>query len=614
MARKKIHRPYSSDEAVRKRQWLPRWLWFGRFHKWVVLSLILAALGAVGWRYALGPAYRKWQAGRMMTQAQAAFARGEPTAAALALQKALLYRPYDPAVWRRVAAELERIGAGQALEAWRRAVTLDPHNLAGRLSLARVALEAANLPLAREALLGVSAADQTSVEFHRVAANWARSTGAADEALAHLDAILAKDAQDAQAQFDRAEILLLAGDATARAAGKAKLIELLRRADHSPQKNTVALFAGRALYIDTMRRKAPVEALEYARLLAAAPSATFSDRMLEMDAALAAGNEALAVERLAALQKEAAPDGASLYELTQWMLQRGRANDALKWLRSLSFNSETPAKDRAVGKKKLPQANAWHALHEAAQADCLTLLGRWAELRTLLEPTRWPVQEPLRLVLLARAYRELDDKSRAAGAWRQALEIAGSRIGAMQSLTRTLQTWGWENELEAVLLQAVERFPDQLPVYAQLELLYLRQRDTQALRRILNRHVDAEPGNSGVHANRAMMELLSGADPAPIARALEAFAAKNGFEPRTLTAYAFAKYRQGFPSDAALLLEQLPDALRREPARALYYGLALQKSGQTRTARNYLQLAQKAELLPEERELLVKAMEAAKSE
>ena len=73
--------------------------------------------------------------------------------------------------------------------------------------------------------------------------------------------------------------------------------------------------------------------------------------------------------------------------------------------------------------------------------------------------------------------------------------------------------------------------------------------------------------------------------------------------------YAYSLHLQGRTKEGLGVLEKLSPGALETPSVALYYGLLLSASGETNKAAKYLDIAQKADLLPEEKAL---AAEAAK--
>ena len=72
--------------------------------------------------------------------------------------------------------------------------------------------------------------------------------------------------------------------------------------------------------------------------------------------------------------------------------------------------------------------------------------------------------------------------------------------------------------------------------------------------------------------------------------------------------YAYSLYLQGRTGDGLAILEKLKADALETPQVALYYGLLLSEAGDTNKAAKYLGIAQKTELLPEEKALVAEAV------
>jgi predicted Zn-dependent protease len=71
---------------------------------------------------------------------------------------------------------------------------------------------------------------------------------------------------------------------------------------------------------------------------------------------------------------------------------------------------------------------------------------------------------------------------------------------------------------------------------------------------------------------------------------------------------AYSLYLQGRTGDGLAILEKLKADALETPQVALYYGLLLSEAGDTNKAAKYLGIAQKTELLPEEKALVAEAV------
>jgi Flp pilus assembly protein TadD len=74
-----------------------------------------------------------------------------------------------------------------------------------------------------------------------------------------------------------------------------------------------------------------------------------------------------------------------------------------------------------------------------------------------------------------------------------------------------------------------------------------------------------------------------------------------------VSTYAFSLQTKGDVKGALKAMDQLSQDQLRDPSVAAYYGVVLAAAGQKEKAREYLDLAAQANLLPEEKALVAKA-------
>ena len=207
----------------------------------------------------------------------------------------------------------------------------------------------------------------------------------------------------------------------------------------------------------------------------------------------------------------------------------------------------------------------------------------------------------------SRAAAELNQKLAADSRWRTAIRLAGDRLGPLTALMTMATTWGREEAREELLWQIAQRFPRERWALLELERLYLAAGNTHGLNKVYSTIASYAPNNFIAQNNLAATSLLLRLNLSQAhALAKEAFAL-HPKEAVVASTYAFSLHLQGRTKEGLDVLENLkPDALEA-PSVALYYGLLLTASGDTNKAGKYLGIAQKADLLPEEKALAVEA-------
>ena len=267
------------------------------------------------------------------------------------------------------------------------------------------------------------------------------------------------------------------------------------------------------------------------------------------------------------------------------------SDDALAWL------TGCPAKLRAEQPVPL------------ALVDCYLARKDWRGLDTSLQEQKWGDLEFLRFAFLSRSAAELNQKLAADSRWRTAIREAGDRLGPLTALMTMATTWGRDQAREELLWQIAQRFPRERWALRELERLYLAAGNTHGLNKVYSTMASYAPNNFIAQNNLAATSLLLKLNlPKAHALAKEVFT-QHPKEAIVASTYAFSLHLQGRTKEGLGVLDKLKPEALETPSVALYYGLLLSANGDTNKAGKYLGIAQKTDLLPEEKAL---AAEAAK--
>ncbi|MBC8166016.1 MAG: hypothetical protein H7Y20_09100 [Bryobacteraceae bacterium] len=190
---------------------------------------------------------------------------------------------------------------------------------------------------------------------------------------------------------------------------------------------------------------------------------------------------------------------------------------------------------------------------------------------------------------------------------------ASGNSQALAWLARKAATWLWADQAKEALWMALETTRDSRPALEELYRSYVAERDAEGLRLIAAYLVRVEPGNDNALNDFALLSLLLNKN---VERAAREAAGLYGRHPKNLayaSTHAFAMYCTGSPSEAVRILEAFPFEELEEPQIAAYYGIFLAAAGSPEKARGFLEKAGGASLLPEEQQLVAKAVRAISS-
>jgi predicted Zn-dependent protease len=426
-----------------------------------------------------------------------------------------------------------------------------------------------------------SAADVAA--YHAVAAELALRLKRPEEAVAQFEQASRLDPTNELHQLNLAVLRLRSTNASGASAARATL-ERLRASTN------VGVVARRWLVAESLDRNDLSAAEQFSRQLLADPRSAPDDRLQRLTILQRSNNPELKTY-LAALQQNSLTNAAEVYGISTWMVGHDLVGDALAWL------TNCPAKLRAEQPVPL------------ALVDCYLARKDWRGLDTSLQEQKWGNLEFLRFAFLSRAAAGLNQRLAADSRWHTAKRLADDRLGPLSALMTLATTWGREQAREELLWQIAQRFPRERWALRELERLYLAAGNTHGLNKVYSTMTSYAPNNFIAQNNLAATSLLLRLNLSKAhALAKEAFALHPN-EAIVVSTYAFSLHLQGRTKEGLGVLEKLkPDALEA-PSVALYYGLLLSASGDTNKAGKYLAIAQKADLLPEEKAL---AAEAAK--
>ena len=552
--------------------------------KKAILASLIIAIGCLGlWFFGRTP-YRHYQEQRGIEQARKALAKGDYRNASLSARQTLQVNPLNLEACQLMADLAEKSRSPYVLD-WRRRIVEVHPTIQNKLLLASSALrvQAPPYPLAAQTLdeLKYSAADVAG--YHAVAAELALRLKKTDEAVAQFEQASRLEPTNELHQLNLAVLRLQSTNTTAATAARATL-ERLRASTN------VGIVALRWLVAESLDRNDVASAERFSRQVLADAHSAPADRLQRLTI-LQRSNSPELKDYLAALQKNSLTNAAEVYGVSTWMVGHGLVDDALAWV------SGCPAKLRAEQPVPL------------ALVDCYLAKKDWRGLDTSLQEQKWGDMEFLRLAFLSRSAAELNQKLAADSRWRTAIRLAGDRLGPLTALMTMATTWGRDQAREDLLWQIAQRFPRERWALRELERLYSAAGNTHGLNRVYATVTSYSPNSFVAQNNLAATSLLLKLNLSKAhALAKEVFT-QHPKEAIVASTYAYSLHLQGRTKEGLGVLEKLSPDVLATPSVALYYGLLLSASGETNKAAKYLDIAQKADLLPEEKAL---AAEAAK--
>jgi thioredoxin-like negative regulator of GroEL len=544
---------------------------------WTIsVILLLSVAGVFGFKQ-----FRAWQQRRLVAEGNALVSLGDYRRASLAALRILQINPDSVEACRIMAAVAEKTGLRSALE-WRQRVmdlgAATPNDL---ILLARVAVRYDDRVTAEAAMNRLPQSAKESAEYHVLLADVAVAQRDMAELERQLNEAARLDPVNKEYAMRLAAVRLGGKDSAARAEGKKTLVEM---------QNDPALRreATRYLAEDALRQNSTLAALELARQLDGFPEKTFADKILlltALDAAKDNGFPAFFEE----MKKSSAEDWERAAALVTWMNLHKRATEAIAW-------SDT-----------LPPEISGQARVQIALTDSFVLIRDWVGLQRLVNSGNWGTVDFLRNALHARALREMGNETDFSAQWNEALKKVAVDARQALILAETVKNWGWKGE-------AIEMFwviaKDPVKGDDALRALYTyfaKNNETENLYRVLLHMMDLHPNDLAVQNNVAQLSLLLNLNVLRGQKIAREVYEKDPKNPAFVSTYAFSLHTQGETKKALGVLETLTAEQLHQPDVAAYYGIMLAAAGDQTRAAEFLDLGEKASLLPQEKALVEKA-------
>lgn len=321
--------------------------------------------------------------------------------------------PNEPQALRAVARFLSRTRQPDALQFWDELGKIDKltrEDFRDEASIALFAGEISRAENAVQSLVNTPALPPTAADW-MLEAQLSIQRGAPNETFAALDKIFA-DAKATRAQRLQAALLeqAVAGEDTARSRHGQSELEKLGQGKDEVALNSLVILAqsilNRGLTND-----------QVGPALEAHPLARTSHKLLALDLQIrAAADDAARRNAMLDLAMARFKDGDvdSLVALATWLNGKGEHE---KTLQIAPLEKALQSRDLFL-----------------CYVDALGALGRWEEIRGLLESERFPLDPTIERMYLARCYAQLGQPTASANNWQRALEAAAGDAGKLVSL------------------------------------------------------------------------------------------------------------------------------------------------------------------------------------
>jgi len=458
-----------------------------------VALVLLFVAGYFGGRPGIN-AVKAWQARRHAANAFAYINKQNWTDARKEATAAYQLRPTEPQSLRAVARFLSRTRQPDALEFWQQLEKIAPLTREDRQDEAAVAIMAGETTRAETAVHRLLESKDVDPGSWLLAAQLSIQKGVADEAMSALRKTFTHPRATEQQQLQAALLELSLGSGTAgpdeRATDAWLRIENISKGKSATALDALVLLARRELSTSPSTTQ-PLNGSTGAELpqrLASHPLSRAPQKLLSLDLvdhATPSRHDELIAEGIAQWKDG---DSDDLLALATWLSGKTEFQKTL----------ETIPLEKALLSREL----------FLQYVDALGGLGRWSEIKQLLESERYPLDPVVQLMYLARCNAQLGEKTAAENNWQRALESAGGDVGKLISLGEYAEKNGIVDVAQSAFSAAATEAPKLRA--AQQGRLRVAQRggDTKKIHAILADMLKIWPNDAAVQNDEAYTRLL----------------------------------------------------------------------------------------------------------
>lgn len=562
---------FGNVRALARRDFYKRWA------RRLAVSLVVTALTFGGYRV-----YGAWRKHHLAGQAQDFFTRKDYSSSVLVARHLLQLDPGNITACRIMAETAELTGKREAISWREQIVALEPRDGANRIALASAALRFGEFDLARQTLDAIDSTGRANLKYHQLAGALAIAEKKPVLAESEFAAALELEPGNQQLALNLAIVRLTSLDLPTREKARAELVGLARQ-------NSVRLEALRALTSDALANRASVSAEDWAKQLRVEKGATFSDVLLYLEATQKSDAAGVALRDA---ESSAIRSPVTAAALITWMNRHELAQSSLDW--ALALPKEI------LNGPPVP----------LAVAEAYSFLQDWNGLRAWVDGKMWGEEEFLRLAVLSHALHHLTPGDRSSmesqTAWSGALKATKNRPDRLAAIAQLAQGWDYSEEAADAWWIIANGNENAKEALAALQRLYKSKQNSRGLLRVAKRALELNPADLVAANNCASLGLLLSGD-STARRLATKLHNENPDNAVFSTTYAFALFTEGKTNDALKMMETLKEAQLRHPTVAAYYFVMLVENGKMERAHLFLSAANKAQLLPEEQQLLTAA-------
>jgi hypothetical protein len=590
-----------------------------RRRRWIIViaAVLVLAIGAIAARPTRN-AIKAWQARRQAEKAFALIEQEKWKEAQEAAVAAYQLRSTEPEALRALARFLSRVRQPQAFEFWNRLKEVQALTPTDLRDEAAVALALGDQPRAEAAIGTLLAANDATALDWLLNAQLQLASGAADKALNALSKVLTDTKATPHEQL-QATLLQLQAARTGNAEADERCqreawqrIQQLSARDDAIGLESLLILARRQLATNTSDHGSGATSEQAASAGSPPPddrepaTNNRADAVPDLSGRIASHPVSKPAHKLLALDLLIHADPSRRSELidravADWKDADTAARTALAtWLNGKGEFQRTL--DTIPLEVALQSADLF-----LQHVDALGALGRWEEIRRLLDAERFPLDPVIQHMYLARTNTQLGNKTAAENSWQRALEAASSDPRKLMMLADYAEKNGIGDTAEAAYTRATELAPKLRPAWAGRLRAAQAAKNTRRMHEVLAAMLERWPDDPAVQNDEAYTRLLllpnNPIHPAviEIEKQAERLVAATPTSLPHRTLLALSRLKQGRAADALEVYDGVQaDAGALTPSALVVHAAVLAANGRLDDSSAEVRLLSRDALLPEE--------------
>ena len=550
-----------------------------RWKRWLITGAVVFLVSVAGW-FGGRPAYRQfkqWRSERLAASALRLLEQNDPAAAREKAQAALLLAPGNASALRAMAKALTSQTNMAAVQFWAQLVQSGKATAEDRRTFV-------------EQSLRVGAAELAGIELQKLlhdspdhpvtlwlASQWFTLIQQREQAIQYAALAALRDPTNRQYKLFLSSLQYDAPETTQRQTARANVWSRAR------DKDALALEA--MLFLAQRRDLTMAEKHELIVLLRQHPMRNITHELLALTLKISAEPARRAAIIDEAIAQYRAADPEKRVRFAVWLNQNGEAE---RTLIALPLEEALKRKDYFL-----------------PYIDAMAGLGRWTELRKILETRQSPMEKAYVEAFQARCDLELKNEELAALHWRAGLRAAERNPEQLLWFARYTEKCGQRELAKNSLRALIACVKNPLPAFRELQGLTERTGTTTELRDLLKEMVGRWPNDPNLQSDLAYLNLLLGTEFASSYRIANQLVTRYPDSLPFRTTLALALYRQQ-DFKAALTAyggKNYPWASALPGQRAVFAAV-LAANGNTGEARQLLANLASDRLRPEEQALI----------